>query len=363
MGPQKGKQRAFAKQWDRVIMDFLDNAGLVEARRGFETDILVMNSEFEKQRLPAAIGNLMKDLMQLGQVKPGQPERELEARKLDYVAAQKYDSESRSSVNHSISTFLAQNRARSDQSNREEFLKQLHPSKRRKLSDAPEGVSDPSEDALQASPTCARTDMVQLNRDIQMKYDVAQNDEGPLSRTIRGKVAEKDPRNDVGQGNGGLRRLNGCDELELTKTIMDRHPGLEERFNSVENHLSVRYIPSPPEDLLMRVKMLEDHLIRLEKDYPPWAALHFNQPRRGWPPPPRATPIIVPSHLATVLTTPIAVPSLSATIAATLPQAVQPGLPKPKAKPRAQSSLHRAVMEKLEVQRALGDLGKDTSPG
>jgi len=40
-------------------------------------------------------------------------------------------------------------------------------------------------------------------------------------------------------------------------------------------------VPSPPKLFLDRLKFLEDHLIQLEKDYPPWAALHFNQPNRG----------------------------------------------------------------------------------
>ena len=33
--------------------------------------------------------------------------------------------------------------------------------------------------------------------------------------------------------------------------------------------------------LLHRIKLVEDHIIELEREYPPWAALHFNQPRRG----------------------------------------------------------------------------------
>ena len=34
--------------------------------------------------------------------------------------------------------------------------------------------------------------------------------------------------------------------------------------------------------LLHRIKLVEDHIIELEHEYPPWApALHFNQPRRG----------------------------------------------------------------------------------
>lgn len=40
-------------------------------------------------------------------------------------------------------------------------------------------------------------------------------------------------------------------------------------------------VPLPPRSLLDRLKYLEDHVIHLEKEYPPWAALHFNQPNRG----------------------------------------------------------------------------------
>jgi hypothetical protein len=40
-------------------------------------------------------------------------------------------------------------------------------------------------------------------------------------------------------------------------------------------------VPTPPRTLLARLKYLEDHIIKLEKEYPPWAALHFNQPNRG----------------------------------------------------------------------------------
>ena len=40
-------------------------------------------------------------------------------------------------------------------------------------------------------------------------------------------------------------------------------------------------VPSPPASLLDRLRFLEDHIVHLERDYPPWAALHFNQPHRG----------------------------------------------------------------------------------
>jgi len=76
-----------------------------------------------------------------------------------------------------------------------------------------------------------------------------------------------------------------------------RHPGLGERLINLEAHLAydmvgVRWrrcteilylkrfrvyviVPSPPVSLLDRVRFIEDHIMRLERDYPPWAALHF----------------------------------------------------------------------------------------
>ncbi|KAG8688042.1 hypothetical protein FRC08_011651 [Ceratobasidium sp. 394] len=93
---------------------------------------------------------------------------------------------------------------------------------------------------------------------------------------------------------------------------------------------------------MLRVKHIEDHIIRLEKEYPPWAALHFNQPRRGWPPPPRESIIVIPPHLTT----------------STRP--TQPTDPTPdedtrkgKARAKQESSLLRAALDKLEVQKAL----------
>jgi len=117
---------------------------------------------------------------------------------------------------------------------------------------------------------------------------------------------------------------------------------------NLETHLAVRYVPSPPRSLLDRLKFLEDHVMRLEKDYPPWAALHFNQPRRGWPPPPRPTPIVVPSHLTSTANS----SQLQMTATSKSAQSSQ-DVNKTK---NTKSSLHRAVMERLEVQNAMSDL-------
>ncbi len=45
--------------------------------------------------------------------------------------------------------------------------------------------------------------------------------------------------------------------------------------------MSLSEVPSAPHSLIDRIKFLEDHIMLLEKNFPPWAALHFNQPNRG----------------------------------------------------------------------------------
>lgn len=119
-----------------------------------------------------------------------------------------------------------------------------------------------------------------------MKYDIAKNEDGPLRRTLKSggtQEATQEPSS------------NNSPPQDATA---ERHPGLDERLRSIETHLAVRYgtlflitlgsfftqiytVPSPPQLLLDRIKFLEDHIMLLEKEYPPWAALHFNQPRRG----------------------------------------------------------------------------------
>ena len=121
-----------------------------------------------------------------------------------------------------------------------------------------------------------------------MKFDIAKNEEGPLRRTL--KVEMKDENNrptDKDKPSEGNQAATA-----------NRHPGLDERLKNLETHLAMRYgkfarpatvanlttyteVPLPPASLLHRMKFVEDHIIQLEREYPPWAALHFNQPRRG----------------------------------------------------------------------------------
>ncbi|KAN0105678.1 hypothetical protein V8E52_010797 [Russula decolorans] len=118
-----------------------------------------------------------------------------------------------------------------------------------------------------------------------MKFDIAKNEDGPLRRTL--KVEMKNENN---------RPVDKTIEGDHLVTA-SRHPGLDESLKNLETHLAMRYVPLPPASLVHRIKFVEDHIIQFESEYPPWAASHFNQPHRGWPPSTRPTPVIVPSHL------------------------------------------------------------------
>ncbi|OAX41126.1 hypothetical protein K503DRAFT_767930 [Rhizopogon vinicolor AM-OR11-026] len=324
----------FHRHWDEVIRSFLEKVGLNQALKGFEDDMVVMNADWERQKVPGAIGDLMRDLMNLGKTKGSETfqERSLEERKLDYIhLSSGTEPQSQTSITKSISQFLAQNRARNDASNRTEFLESLA-QKRRRL--------NPDSDSTEPIPSCARTDAKHLDRDVQMKYDIAKNEDGPLRRTMKGVTGERGKQK-------GLCALH--DEAEG-----DQQPATDQRVKNIEEHFAIRYVPAPPRTLMSRLRLLEDHIMKLEMDYPPWAALHFNQPNRGWPPPPRHTPIIVPSHITTVTNEPMTdAPQQEISSSSYTPSEETPH---PKAKNKNKSSLHRAVMEKLEIQKAMSDL-------
>jgi hypothetical protein len=182
----------------------------------------------------------------------------------------------------SISAFLAQTRARNDASNRAEFLISLDEQRQHVLSRG---------DIETSVVSCARVDARPLDHDKHMKYDIAQNDEGPLRRTVKTGAQT---------ATGKSQPNSSAPPLVSDAPSAARHPGIDERLKNVEAHFAVRYgplsvalasceslltnnypVPAPPVSLLDRLKHLEEHIIRLEKEHPPWAALHFNQPRRG----------------------------------------------------------------------------------
>lgn len=132
-------------------------------------------------------------------------------------------------ITKSISRFLAQSRHRNDVSNRAEFLVSLA-EKRRRLGDPSATIS-----------SCARTDARPLDRDVQMKFDVAKNEDGPLKRTMRVKSegVNADALLLEETRVGKRRRADGHGKMD--EVTAERHPGLNERLSDVESHLAVRY--------------------------------------------------------------------------------------------------------------------------
>ncbi|KAN0104014.1 hypothetical protein V8E52_011415 [Russula decolorans] len=274
-----------------------------------------MNPDWEKKVVPEAIRDLQSSIS----LYP--PERPLEDRKLDFVCVERsLEARSPSAINKSISELFARNRARNDASN---------------------SAYDEVESA-----SCARADARTVDRDVMMKFDIAKNEDGPLRRTLK-----------VEMKNGNNRPVDKTIEGDHLVTA-SRHPGLDESLKNLETHLAMRYVPLPPASLVHRIKFVEDHIIQFESEYPPWAASHFNQPHRGWPPSTRPTPVIVPSHLTA---NPAADPSPASAMPTTYSgKAVTEVRTKGRA---SRSSLHRAVSEKLEVQRAIEDLKSESEDG
>ncbi|KIY53091.1 hypothetical protein FISHEDRAFT_8198, partial [Fistulina hepatica ATCC 64428] len=242
--------------------------------------MLVLNPDFERAKLPSAATKLVASLNNICvstdvlETEETQ-ECDLDARKLAYVCPVKgTEAQTPSATNRSIAQFLARKRARNNASNCAEFL-------------------DSSRKMQDGEPSCARVDAKAVDGDSQVKYDIAKNEGGPLRETVHG----------ISNGVDATKAEGGT---EKSSHNAPPHTELEERVQNIEAHAAIRYgkqrflalrpvyqlirymgaVPSMPTTLEARIKFLEDHLIKIEREHPPWAALHFYQPDRGWPPPP-----------------------------------------------------------------------------
>lgn len=138
-------------------------------------------------------------------------------------------------INKEISAFLARNRSRNDASNRNEFLLSLS-EKRKRLQE----LDDPPEDNTVSS--CARTDARIFDRDAQMKYDIAKNDEGPLRRTRTKKDEKHSPLSKSStHAEPPLAPNDGVVVPSDQESLPKHHPGADERLGNIETHLAVRY--------------------------------------------------------------------------------------------------------------------------
>jgi hypothetical protein len=137
--------------------------------------------------------------------------------------------------------FLAENRARNDASNRTEFL--YSPTqKRKRINEAASALSPDLHSSTAVHWSCARTDAKYVDRDVQMKYDIAKNEEGPLRKTVKllTPVANDKPQAEV-EGNTCADEAVRKQKKDDGATTLDQHSVLDERFSNIETHLSIRY--------------------------------------------------------------------------------------------------------------------------
>jgi hypothetical protein len=163
-------------------------------------------------------------------------------------------------ITKSISAFLAQNRAKNDASNRAEFLHSLAEKRKRIDDDAsranPDGVAT-SEDPEVTKATvssCARTDAKPIDRDVQMKYDIAKNTDGPLRRTTRQKAkapAAAEAAAPASTTSTRTKTKSAARDKKAASPVVVKveadakpnvvHFGLDQRLGTIETHFSVRY--------------------------------------------------------------------------------------------------------------------------
>ncbi|KAJ3123194.1 hypothetical protein HK098_002118 [Nowakowskiella sp. JEL0407] len=145
-----------------------------------------------------------------------------------------------------IESFIETRRKKIDQSNRLEFLKQ----------------KDNDE------PTCSRVDARELNRKVQMRTEVVHNSDGPLARSTKRESPSTAPT--LGKiGTFGSGRVSG-----------EMITGISERVKNIETHLNLpnkkSNTSSIPKELYQRVKRIEDHIMKIEELYPPWASIYYS---------------------------------------------------------------------------------------
>ncbi|KAI8372248.1 hypothetical protein EDC96DRAFT_500443 [Choanephora cucurbitarum] len=320
------------KPWNEKLSSFFKEIGLVETGECLESELVVLSRE-QLERLPAALESLVERLLESlehhieakeqlidqpdathadllvqkrkrprteDQEKQFKEEEEKERTKRlngEQVQIRATSGE----VKQRITTFIQAKRNELDESNRTEFLSR--------------------HDLTTDDVTCARTDAREINRNIQMKFDVVNNEDGPLARSLQ------------------------VHHQKQTSSTDPNIPDMSERLQNLQDHLNVKIdtTAKPPFTVHERIKILENTLMEIERQYPKWAAVHLNQPNRAFPPPPPVTYITRPrndeekeeqAYTATQIN------SIAPQHTTTL-----------KAHGRANSSLTRAVIDQLNRQK------------
>lgn len=307
--------------WASALKRFLNDIGFKETAEALDTELIIL-SNANKAMIPKHTVRLVDNLLSVieadSELTP-LPEEKLEETLEGGDAKRKRNNEddedimevrmkrmspeqvqiraTSSDLRKRIENFIQAKKSEVDASNRTEFMK-------RKETGEPD-------------VTCARTDAREIDRSIQMKFDVVNNEDGPLARSL----------------------MTSANHVSVGSTV-HKGSGAEERLQNLEQHLNIVYKNNSRDcfSLFERMKIIEDTIIQIEQQNPLWAAVHFNQPNRTFPPPPVIN-LITPTESVTEKVT----EQKSYTSDAVSPT------PQPQLKPtgRANSSLTRAVIEQL----------------
>ena len=147
---------------------------------------------------------------------------------------------------------MANNQARNDASNRAEFLSSLAERRKRQRVEEDDGdfahsTSIDSSDAMGSDiggKTCARVDAKAIDRDEQMKYDIAKDDEGPLSRSAKAGLlsGNEKMKSSPLEAEGTESKPKTTIKQEIDEEVPSiRYPGLDERLKNIEDHIAVRF--------------------------------------------------------------------------------------------------------------------------
>ncbi|KAI9506110.1 hypothetical protein GGI25_003780 [Coemansia spiralis] len=148
-----------------------------------------------------------------------------------------------------IDGFISKQRKEIDDNNRQEFL-----------------ISETGRDS-----TCARVDANGASKGIQIQLSAVSNNNNNNSNSSSALERSTTLNECLSHKQHGL--LSESASLPLS--------GLDERVDNLCDHLNVRFVPDV-KSIYSRVSALEDRIMTLEKEFPPWSAEHFNQPGRRY---------------------------------------------------------------------------------
>ncbi|KAJ2122681.1 hypothetical protein IW147_003224 [Coemansia sp. RSA 720] len=296
-----------AVEWLAPFEDFLKKTGLQQTLRALQVEALVLPFK-PTSDTKDSLGTLSEDIQHyLAQTKRTASEQQDEASKdkesvsngtgndgrKDSIQDIVQSSLDRDQTTQKMDEFIAQQRKGIDRSNRDEFLT-----------------------ASSSSESCARTDAKGTNCGVKLQAELVQNNNTALGRSM--DQASKQSVED---------KLVPAESLPLS--------GLEERVENIRDHLNVQFVPEST-DVHRRVSALEDRIMMLEREFPPWSAEHFNQPRRRYTQPPPATVYrILPPAPTTASSSFVSTPAPAR--AAALPHKTQAQKAQPRATPRQQT--------------------------